>query len=538
MKKISFNPKQYILKYYYWLMPVLMFLSFPSYDTPLLKFFPLFAWFALVPLLVYIRGLSPKKLFMKLFLVSLLANFLTYGWMGSFGNSVKYGNIVLVVALIPTLSVILTTKFFLGELLARRYPQFRMILFPFVWVLVDYLQSFGYLAFPWSYFGYSQYPVVPLIQMASVTGVIGLTWLIVSFNYALADFIISLKQEKFNLSNLLRCSLFYYSIITVVIFSAGFVRLAVSGNSNSDGEKKAFKVALIQTCISPWENWSQLRYKYLETLIDTTDQALQEEKADLIIWSESATLETVSYSYRRKRINKFVYYLLKYVKNRDIPLVTAEIGKNRRDDKKGYDYTNSAVLIDNGGHVVANYSKIHLAPIGEWFPYEKWLPGLQDYLESMGASSFTPGKTPVIFTLNGYRFGTLICYEGMFARLNRYYRHEMDADFLVNITNDGWSSFYCGHMQHYAASPFRAVENGVWFVRVGNTGFTTVIDPLGRVQQSIPILEKGYVNGEIDTGQNRSTFYSQFGELFFWIVSAFVAVLVILSEIKLKRSSM
>jgi apolipoprotein N-acyltransferase len=115
------------------------------------------------------------------------------------------------------------------------------------------------------------------------------------------------------------------------------------------------------------------------------------------------------------------------------------------EDGLSYNYTNSAILIEKDATVSQFYSKIHLAPIGEWFPYERWLPGLKNYLESMGASSFTPGREPFQFDVNGFKFPTLICYEGMFPRLCTHYTRE-GADFLVNITNDGWSNFYSGHI--------------------------------------------------------------------------------------------
>jgi apolipoprotein N-acyltransferase len=83
------------------------------------------------------------------------------------------------------------------------------------------------------------------------------------------------------------------------------------------------------------------------------------------------------------------------------PVLTAEIGKFIAEDGLSYNYTNSAILIEKDATVSQFYSKIHLAPIGEWFPYERWLPGLKDYLESMGASSFILAVSRFSSDVNG-----------------------------------------------------------------------------------------------------------------------------------------
>ncbi|HNX23791.1 MAG TPA: nitrilase-related carbon-nitrogen hydrolase [Spirochaetota bacterium] len=102
----------------------------------------------------------------------------------------------------------------------------------------------------------------------------------------------------------------------------------------------------------------------------------------------------------------------------------------------------------------------------------------------------------------------------------------MGADFLVNITNDGWTDTYNGHYQHYSASIFRAVENGIWVVRAGNTGVTSIIDPKGRVTATLPILKKSFLTGEIDTSQNVETFYSKHGDLILFAALIFITIIV------------
>jgi apolipoprotein N-acyltransferase len=507
--------------------PVTLFLAFPSYETYLLEYYGIFALFAFVPLCFAARDISLKKVYSRFFLVAFAANALTYGWMGSFGNSVPYGDLILLSVFIPTLSVILATKFTLAEYLARRYPDYRLFIFPVVLLAVDFLQSWGYLAFPWTYIGYSQFRNDSMLFLSSITGIFGVIFLLYMVNTIFADILYRFNRDTtLELPGSFKTFRAHYAVLAVaaLIFTVpGFLLPAIPAKTDTG----RLRAALVQTCISPWDNWELRRHDFLKTLTDETDRALEEGGADLVIWSESATLETVSYSYRSGRVNRFVYDLLMYARERKVPIFTAEIGLYRGPD--GFYYTNSACIVSAKGRVDQVYDKIHLAPIGEWFPYHKLFPGLQRFLESMGSSSFVPGTKPVLMEVDGFKFGPLICYEGMFHRLNRRYR-KMGADFLVNITNDGWSDYYSGHMQHYAASPFRAAENGIWYLRVGNTGYTVIIDPYGREVASIPIMKVGHINESVPVGYRVDTIFSRIGDTLIYLLFLGAVIIMLASE--------
>jgi apolipoprotein N-acyltransferase len=77
-------------------------------------------------------------------------------------------------------------------------------------------------------------------------------------------------------------------------------------------------------------------------------------------------------------------------------------------------------------------------------------------------------------------------------------------------------------MQHFSASVFRAVENGIWYIRVGNTGYTTIIDPYGRIRKDMPILIKDSTTGDIDFSFNRDTVFYYVGDLFLYMVMGFL----------------
>ena len=517
-----------------------MFLSFPSYDFILLKIFPFAAWFSLIPLFFYIPGKSMKDVFFVSFITGLLGHFLCYVWIGGFGAKVAGGSTVVLLFLIPSLTVYFVIKIIAAEYLSRKYPKLKFIIYPAAWIIIDYVQSIGLLAFPWTYIGYSQYTFTSFIQVASITGILGVNFIIIMFNKTLAEFFLSLKDNASHipvrrslaginilLKNILKNRYIVQTVsvimLVVIITICGSIRLLV----NSGGEGKTLRVGFVQTCISPWENWRENKYRYLFELIKYTRMAMLQQP-DLIIWSESATLEHISFRSMHGIQNDFDELLLNFVKENNLWLLTGEIGVTATRDPQ-----NNAVLLNGTDGVVSTYSKVHLVPFGEWFPYEKWFPPIKRLVEGFGGSSFVPGRNPEIFNIGELKFGTLICYEGIFFELCRKYRN-LGADFLVNITNDGWTDNYNGHYQHYSASIFRAVENGIWLLRCGNTGVTAIINSKGEVINSLPILKKSYMVGEIDTSQNIKTIYSSVGDIILYISLFFIAALFALHFVRIK----
>ncbi|PKL19340.1 MAG: apolipoprotein N-acyltransferase [Spirochaetae bacterium HGW-Spirochaetae-5] len=520
---------------YYTATAILIFLSFPSYDFVLLKFFPVIAWFSLVPLFCYVTGKSAKDTFFASFITGLAGHLFAYGWIGNFGAKVPGGYAVVLLFLIPSLTVFFTLKVSISEYLSQKLPGFRIIIYPSVWIIIDYIQSLGFLAFPWTYIGYSQYTFTPFIQMASVTGILGVNFIIIMFNSAFAQFLISFNgftrlRDIMNNKYFIRFTA--VSLLIVVITISGFIRLSIK---NKDVNGKTLKVAVIQSCISPWENWSGNRFNYLAELIQLTRESLK-SNPDFIVWSESATLELISFRAITGGRDSFDERLINFIKENGKPLLTGEIGLTvkKNGDLLNYYPQNNAVLISGSGEVMQTYSKINLVPFGEWFPYEKWLVPVKNLVESFGGSSFVPGKNPELFSVNGLKYGNLICYEGIFTGRCRDYRR-MGADFFVNITNDGWTDTYNGHYQHYSASIFRAVENGIWMVRAGNTGVSSIIDPKGKVVSTIPILKKSFLTGEIDTSQNVKTFYSIYGDLILYASMIFILIILLWDIFKFLR---
>lgn len=203
---------------------------------------------------------------------------------------------------------------------------------------------------------------------------------------------------------------------------------------------------------------------------------------------------------------------------------------------------NSVLLYNpDGNQRLERYDKMHLVPFGEIVPFRNmkclgidfhWLYRLLNGLSPFSDGgkheySLWPGEQPTIFALRvgdrDWRFGTPICYEDVMPYLVRrlvWDGARRRADFLINVSNDGWFLHSAELPQHLAAAVFRAVENRVGIARAVNTGISGFIDPNGRiyslVQKNGQSYGSGIVGWQVDHVRidPRDSFYGRTGDWF------------------------
>ena len=223
-------------------------------------------------------------------------------------------------------------------------------------------------------------------------------------------------------------------------------------------------------------------------------------RPDLVIWPETA-----------------VPYLLE-----DYPEVAARIGAAGRGRPvavgiqrvEGWRFWNSLAVIGPEGRVAQHYDKHHLVPFGEYIPFgdvmHDWF-GLVAFAAQQG-NGYSAGPGPAVLDL-GDGLGKvlpLICYEAVFPQVLRGAPER--ADWILQITNDAWFGEWTGPYQHLAQAQLRAVEQGLPFVRVANTGVSALIDARGRVVDSLPLGEEGYLDVVLP-GALAAPPYARWGEV-------------------------
>jgi apolipoprotein N-acyltransferase len=194
---------------------------------------------------------------------------------------------------------------------------------------------------------------------------------------------------------------------------------------------------------------------------------------------------------------------------------------------------NSALLINEEGHLISQYDKIRLMPFGEYVPLPQWLPGASLITGMVG--DFTPGTNYTLMPVANHRAGVFICIESAYPWIAQTMT-ERGADVLINISNDGYLGPTAVMRQHLANAIFRAVENGRPVLRVTNTGLTAFIRADGVIQQQTGGFQADVRSWSLSESSRTTTFYTRHGDLFVYLCTAITSLVVIAILFRGRRS--
>lgn len=389
------------------------------------------------------------------------------------------------------------------------FPKHGYLLQVLVWISYEYLRTKGFLGYSYGIMGYSQYLYLPIIQIASLTGVWGVSMLVVFPSAFLAS---AWREGKiFPFVRAHWKELFGYGLLLVGAMVYGWA-------SNVDyTSAREWKIALIQHNIDPWKGGVWAYRKNLERLIRLSDEALR-EKPELVVWSETAFVPGIDWHSRYREdpdVYDIVQELLSYLSRQSVPFVfgndDGRLEKDRFGNLRRVDY-NAAVLFDQG-KIQAVYRKTHLVPFTEYFPYERTFPWFYKKLKEADTHFWEPGREFTVFRAAGVAFSTPICFEDAFGYISREFV-QRGAEVIINLTNDSWSGHVAAAMQHMSKAVFRAVENRRSVVRCSNGGMTCVIDPNGRILQILEPYTEGFLIGKVPVYTATQTLYTKWGDWF------------------------
>ena len=157
---------------------------------------------------------------------------------------------------------------------------------------------------------------------------------------------------------------------------------------------------------------------------------------------------------------------------------------------------NSIYVLNHDGSILGVYDKVHLVPFGEYLPLQRILEslGLRQLTKIRGG--FLAGDRRRLITVPGAPPALpLICYEIIFP--GDAVPQGQRPGWIVNVTNDGWFGISSGPYQHLQQARVRAIEEGLPLVRAANTGISAVVDPLGRIVNSLPLGQEGVIDSPL-----------------------------------------
>lgn len=489
---------------------ILLSLAFPPVGLSLV------AWVAFVPLFWALRG-ETRTAWVALLGAVFGATFFLLDVSWIYRTLMVHGHFSIPAAAAVFLGMVVTLALFpavfglLLHVFAKKGFD-EAIVAPFLWVGLEYARAHLFTGFPWDLVGYSQWQRSTVIQIADLTGVYGISFIVLLVNASAWMVVRSVTdREGFKWKPAVICAA---SVLAAVLY--GYNRLAVFPPYKPDKGSPA--VGMLQGNIPQEIKWERsARRLTFATYENLAEQAVR-EGSRFLVWPETSVPVLLGGPDLEWRQVTAISQAVGVPMLVGAPSLKIEGGKQH--------FYNSAFLVE-GGMLRYRYDKIHLVPFGEYMPLT-WLLPLGTGLAAR-EEDYSPGHTMTVMSAEGFPpFSVLICYEAIFPELARM-ALKNGAKLLVNITNDGWFGETAAPYQHLIMAGMRSVENRIWLVRTANTGITTVFDPGGRMMGSIPLNKAGILVTKIPGDPQVGTFYTKFGDVFAWCClgicgAAFVSV--------------
>lgn len=490
-----------------------IFLGFERYNLfPVLFLLPFF--------LNGMRELSLKRKLLAYWIMAISANVGGYHWIrivstefGGLPAPLGWG-LVLFFAMFNNLNFVLWgyLERFFGE---KSNPFIIAALF----VVAEQINP---QVFPW-YFGTGLDSALIFYQTGDLLGVSGLSFVAM----ALIHIPYWLWQHRSALlSNYRRA---FVGQMAFLIFITGYGTWGLHKYNNNPGpDKKSVTVSVIQSNTSMEKFYGaelsrDERLAEFQGLINVSRKAIaaNPEKTDLVIWPEGSVHFPILH-YRMVHDE-----IANLARSEGVYVVAGSVEYEMGSGSNGrYTIYNTMFVFNPAGQIVGKYHKIQLLAFGEYIPFLDTFPFLEKWLPST-ISHFTRGTEKPIFELNeNVHWLPLICYEDIISGFISGFDHRR-ADFLVNITNDGWFGKSDASYLHKQMARPRTVEYRKPIIRALNTGSSQIIDAAGRtISKETPLYQQDFIDLTLHLPQKPPvTLYSLWGNWPIYVLILAVALL-------------
>jgi apolipoprotein N-acyltransferase len=503
------------------LSSLMAILALPRFDCGLL------AWVCLVPLLFALRRVG---------VVAGAGLGLVFGWIfgaGTFAwltvlSDMTAGRFCLLVTVFSLFYAVFGALYALAS---PRLGRWMVLGAPTLWVAIEYARaSVGMFALPWNFLAHSQYRYLPVIQIADLTGVYGISFVLVVANQWVSEIpnLVAARRSHGASRSLGLVQALTLAVVVVATLLYGWHRLSAPPDAIEH-----VRVALVQANVSARSNMSSKEQMAHIAAYARLTRVAAAERPALIVWPSSSLPGPLSFWMIRLYVDNVAQRAGAHL------LVGGAGGDKFAPPRDGHlPYSNSEFLIAPAGGLQAQYDKVRLTPFNEYLPlngriaWPRWITTLE--------RSFVPGERYTVFQVAQARFGTPICWENAFADLFR--RFVLDgANFMVSVTNEGAFGATAAPYQTMAMNVFRAVENRVAIARAATTGVSAFVDPKGAVvakvtdQTGRDVFVPGVLVWDVPLAQKK-TLYTLVGDVFARVATVAALAIVVLSVIARRRA--
>lgn len=366
----------------------------------------------------------------------------------AFGDTPWLIAALLSVGFVAFISLFLAISMWLFRRFIPARPIATLLVFPAVWVLVEWSRYWPLSGLPWLYAG-GGHLSSPLAGWLPVLGAMGTSYWVA---FTAAAGFVAWKQRKIN-----------WLVIMLSPWVAGAGLGEVDWVTPQSDE---LAVALVQANTPLDVKWQEGAYEEIVATLQSITYGI--EGADLIVWSETA----VPKPYPEARV--WLDEVGRRTRQQGSTLITG-IRDQRFSDGSWHTY-NSVVLF---GDTPSFYDKRHLVPFGEFVPLEYWIRGWIPYFDLPNSHSSAGASEQKPATIVRWRVAALVCYEIAFA--NTVFKDLQTADLLVVVSNSNWFGKSLEVWQQYEMVRLRAAENGRPVIQASNDGITLIVDHRGEV---------------------------------------------------------
>lgn len=482
---------------------VLYWAAFPGIDV-----WP-FAFVCWAPLIVAMRGQTPRFALLLGLLQGLTCNLLGFYWLldmlkqfSGFPTALCALFMVILCAYQGGRMGLLGWLF--GRAEGKGWPTAPVFALAFIGHEMLYP-----LLFPW-YTGAQTHKVPILMQAAELGGPIAIGVLLAGGSIALAEPFLAKREGRAWNRRLVGVALAGPIFLTLY----GAIRLPMIDKAMAAAPKA--KVGLVQG------NMELMRdHRDPAAIHRKATDALEkkEGKLDLVVWSETAISFVIPDELIGPTFQRIVMKGPQGLdQDIDTPVLSGVIlrrGGKPFERKSGKLY-NSAALIHPDGRVEGVYDKTYLLAFGEYIPFGETFPQLYEISKNSG--QLTPGTSLEPIKFGEHKITTLICYEDILPTFTNKIVRYGDPDLLVNATNDTWFGKSTEPAIHLALAKFRAVEHRRWLVRATNSGVSAFVDAAGRSFEETPLFQEAARAHEIAWMRSRTP-YELWGDIPWWLAS-------------------
>ncbi len=382
----------------------------------------------------------------------------------------------------------------------------------------EWLRGHLFTGFPWNAFGYALTAPLALAQAASLFGIWGLTFIAIAVFASPATLGDDPSETRRPWSPLT-----VGLIVLAALGGFGAWRLAHNPTQLVDGvHLRIMQPNLQQDVRFNYSAKQEVMNRYI-ALSNRASGAQSQGMGDTtqLIWPES------SFPFFLTREADALAQITNLLQQGSV-LITGAIRLADPDHPAQSGVYNSIYVIDHSGSIAAVYDKVHLVPFGEYLPFERILErfGLEELTEQRGG--FLAGDRHRLIAVPGAPIALpLICYEVIFP--GEVMPPGKRPGWIVNVTNDGWFGISTGPYQHFQQARVSAIELGLPLARAANTGISAVVDPVGRIVNSLPLGAEGVLDSPLPRAIG-APIYARFGN-----APAFIIMLMALIAVVRRR---